>query len=86
VRRGEFDGVRPGGEKQGLDYGRGVRGSGELHGSGDDELRRRTAHFGELHEFRRRAANSGDERRARECEEWERARVGRMGERLCCLL
>jgi hypothetical protein len=34
VRRGEFDGVRPGGEKQGLDYGRRVRGFG-------DELRLR---------------------------------------------
>jgi hypothetical protein len=27
---------------------------------------------------------SGDERRARECEEWERAQVGRMGERRGC--
>jgi hypothetical protein len=32
MQQGEFDGVRPGGEKQGLDYGRRVRGS-------DDELR-----------------------------------------------
>jgi hypothetical protein len=29
---------------------------------GSDELRRRTAHSGELHGLRRRAANSGDER------------------------
>jgi hypothetical protein len=44
-------------------------------------LRRRTTHSGELHGLRWRAANSGDERQARECEEWERARVGRMGVR-----
>jgi hypothetical protein len=61
------------GRRAGLDYGQRVRGSGEL--------RRRTAHSGELHRLRQRAANSGDERRARECEEWKRARVGRMGER-----
>jgi len=50
VRRGEFDRVRPGGEKQGLDYGQRMRGSGEL--------RRRTAHSGELHGLRRRTATN----------------------------
>jgi hypothetical protein len=63
VRRGEFDGVRPGGEKQGLDYGRRMRGSGEL--------RRRTAHSGELHGLRRRTTtNDGVEQCTGELERW----------------
>jgi hypothetical protein len=48
-----------------------VRGSGELHDSGDDELRRRTAHSGELH-------GSGDERQTPATNgERESARNGR---------
>ena len=56
-------GFRPDGEEQGLDYGRQMRGSGELP--------RRMAHSGELHGLQRRTTtNDGVEQCTGKLERW----------------